>query len=160
MESTHQNSEAYYKKLETELNKRIHAQTNNRKFTVAFGNAMEAYSKRLRIHKRLTTKWLNHSNLPNKDELSAISVRIVDYEGKLDLFDETIYMINKRQQENQTRLKMVRESWEALLSVLEIEERYIHDSKIKSLATELLELKLLFHTENSIMEEKNNDEKK
>jgi hypothetical protein len=161
MESTHQNSEAYYKKLETELNKRIHAQTNNRKFTIAFGNAMEAHVKRLRIHKRLTTKWLNRLDLPNKDEISAISVRIVDYEGKLDLMDETIYWMNKRQQENRNQLKMVRKSWESLLSVLEIETRETQtlNGRIKNLETELLDLKQLFQNDNTTLEEKNNGEK-
>jgi hypothetical protein len=115
--------------------------------------------KRLRIHRRLTTRWLKHLNLPNKDEISAISVRIVDYEGKLDFLDETIYEIKQSQQKNYTQLKMVRKSWESLLSVLEMEARDIHDFKIKSLELDLLELKQLFHTNHLNMEEKNNDEK-
>jgi predicted nucleic acid-binding Zn-ribbon protein len=122
---------------------------------------MEAHLKHLEIHRRLTTRWLNRLDLPNKDEISAISVRIVDYEGKLDLMDETIYWMNKRQQENRNQLKMVRKSWESLLSVLEIETRETQtlNGRIKNLETELLDLKQLFQNDNTTLEEKNNGEK-
>jgi hypothetical protein len=159
MKSTHQEMDDFYKKLEKKWNEQIHAHTNNRNFTQAFGRALDVHVKRLRIHRRLTTRWLKHLNLPNKDEISAISVRIVDYEGKLDFLDETIYEIKQSQQKNYTQLKMVRKSWESLLSVLEMEARDIHDFKIKSLELDLLELKQLFHTNHLNMEEKNNDEK-
>lgn len=159
MDFKHQISDSFYKKLEAEMNKRIHAYTNNRNFTTAFGNAMEAHLKQLRFHKRITMRWLRQNDLPNKDEISAISVRIVDYEGKLDLLDESIYKMSKRQHENQTKLKMIRESWETLLSVLEVEAREIHDVKLKSLELELLDLKNLFYTDHSNLEEKNNGEK-
>ncbi|MEH7500717.1 hypothetical protein V7152_01560 [Neobacillus drentensis] len=157
MKYTHQEMDAFYKKLEKKWNEQIHAHTNNRNFTLAFGRAMDAHVKRIRIHRRLTTRWLKHLNLPNKDEISAISVRIVDYEGKLDFLDETIYEIKQSQQKNYTQLRMVKKSCEALLSVLEMEARDIHDYKIKSLESELLELKQLFHKDYLKMEEKNND---
>ncbi|MEH7304898.1 hypothetical protein [Neobacillus drentensis] len=157
---THRDSDSFYKKLEAEMNKRIHACTNNRNFTIAFGRAMEAHLKQLSIRKRLTTRWLNKIDLANKDEISAISVRIVDYEEKLDLLDESIYKMSKRQQENQTKFKMIRESWEALQEVLEMEAREFHDSKLKNLELELSDLKKLFDTDHSNLEEKNDDEKK
>ena len=159
MKCTHQELDAFYKKLEKKWNEQIHTHTNKRSFTLAFGRALDAHVKRLRIHRRLITRWLKHFDLPNKDEISAISVRIVDYEGKLDFLDETIYEIKRSQQKNLTQLKMVRMSWESLLSVLEMESREIHDCKIKSLESELVELKQLFHTNHLNMEEKNNDEK-
>jgi hypothetical protein len=146
MESSQQETDAYFKKLEAEMNKRIHDKLNSRTVTVAFGRALEAHVKHLKIHRRLTTRWLNHFGFPNKDEISAISVRIVDYEGTLDQLDETIYGMNKRQQENLNRLIKVRKSWEDLRSVLESEtsESPTLDGKIKSLETELVELKQLF----------------
>jgi hypothetical protein len=159
MKSTHQELDTFYKKLEKKMNEQIHAYTNTRSFTLAFGRVMEAHVKRIRIHRRLTTRWLKHLDLPNKDEISAISVRIVDYEGKIDFLDETIYEIKQSQQKNYTQIRMIRKSCEALLSVLEKEARDIHDCKIKSLESELLELKQLFHTNHLNMEEKNNVEK-
>jgi DNA repair exonuclease SbcCD ATPase subunit len=146
MEFSHQEKDSYYKKLEAEINKRIHAKLNSRDVTAAFGRALEAHVKHLKIHRRLTTRWLNHFGFPNKDEICAISVRIVDYEGTLDHLDETIYRMNKKQQENLTQLKKVRKSWEDLRSVLEKEARETQTpgGKIKSLETELLELKRLF----------------
>jgi hypothetical protein len=159
MKYTHQELDAFYKKLEKKCNEQIHAKTNTRSFTLAIGRALDAHVKRIRIHRRLTTRWLKHLDLPNKDEISAISVRIVDYEGKLDFFDETIYEIKQKQQKNYSQLKMVQKSWEDLLSVLEMEARDIHDFKIKNLETELLELKQLFYTNHLNLEEKNNDEK-
>lgn len=159
MKSTHQEMDAFYKKLEKKWNEQIHAHTNTRSFTLALGRALDAHVKRLKIHRRLTTRWLKQLDLPNKDEISAISVRIVDYEGKLDFLDETIYEIKQSQQKNNLQLSMVRMSCEALLSVLEMEARDIHDCKIKSLESELLDLKQLFHSDHMKMEEKNNDEK-
>ncbi|PFP29711.1 hypothetical protein COJ96_08450 [Bacillus sp. AFS073361] len=155
MESMHQDRDSFYKKIETEINKRIHAYTNNRKFTIAFGNAMETHVKHLKIHRRLATRRLNQLGLPNKDEISAISVRIVDYEEKLDLLDESIFWMNKRQKENRNKLKMIRESWGALQAVLEKETREIHACKLKSLEEELNELKQLFELN---LEEKKHDE--
>jgi hypothetical protein len=149
----------FYKKLEKKWNAQIHAHTNTRSFTLALGRALDVHVKRIRIHRRLTTRWLKRLDLPNKDEISAISVRIVDYEGKLDFLDETIYEMKQSQQKNNNQLRMVRMSCEALRSVLEIEARDLHDCKIKSLESELLELKQLFHSEHMKMEEKNNDEK-
>jgi hypothetical protein len=159
MKSTHQEMDAFYKKLEKKWNEQIHAHTNTRSFTLALGRALDAHVKRIRIHRRLTTRWLKYLDLPNKDEISAISVRIVDYEGKLDFLDETIYEIKQSQQKNNIQLSMVRMSCEALLSVLEMEARDIHDCKIKSLKSELLDLKQLFQSDHMKMEEKNNDEK-
>lgn len=155
MESTHQDRDSFYKKIETEMNKRIHACTNNRKFTIAFGNAMEAHVKQLKIRRRLTTRRLNQLGLANKDEISAISVRIVDYEEKLDILDESIYWMNKRQKENRNKLKMIRESWGALQAILEKEAGEIHACKLKSLEDELIELKQLFELN---LEENKHDE--
>jgi hypothetical protein len=159
MKYTHQEMDAFYKKLEKKWNEQIHARTNKRSFTLAFGRALEAHVKQIRIHKRLTTRWLKHLDLPNKDEISAISVRIVDYEEKLDFFDDAIYEIKQSQLKNNTQLRMVRKSCEALLSVLEMEVKDIHDCKIKSLESELLELKQFFFTKHLNLEENNNDEK-
>jgi len=156
MESNCHDPVSYYKKIEAEMNNRIHSLTNCRTFTSAFGRAMEEHLKLLKIHRRLTTKWLNHLDLSNKDEIAALSVRIVDCEEKLDLFDETIYSINKKQQENLIQLKMVRVSYEEWLAVLEKELSDIQTSKLKMMEKELLELKQSFYTEFN-MEEKNND---
>ncbi|MBT2734963.1 hypothetical protein [Bacillus sp. ISL-7] len=159
MKYTHQEMDAFYKKLEKKWNEEIHARTNKRSFTLAFGKALEVHVKQIRIHKRLTTRWLKHLDLPNKDEISAISVRIVDYEEKLDFFDDAIYEIKQSQLKNNTQLRMVRKSCEDLLSVLEMEVKDIHDCKIKSLESELLELKQFFITNHLNLEENNNDEK-
>ncbi|MEH7075277.1 hypothetical protein [Neobacillus drentensis] len=159
MEFTHQSTDSFYKKLEAEMNKRIHAQTNTRTFTIAFGKAMETHLKQARIHRRLTTRWLRQSDLPNKDEISTISVRIVDYEEKLDFLDEAIYEMKQTQQKNQTQLQMVRKSWGELKSLLEVEAKSIHHCKIKSLESELLDLKQLFHSKSLENGGENNDEK-
>jgi len=159
MAFTYQTTDSFYKKIEAEMNKRVHAHTNTRAFTIAFGKAMETHLKQARIHRRLTTRWLNHSDLPNKDEISAISVRIVDYEGTLDFLDEAIYEMKQRQQKNQTQLQMVRKSLEDLQSLLEVEAKHNHSNKIKSLESELLDLKQLFQTESLEIGGEKNDKK-
>ena len=155
MESKHHDPVSYFKKIEAEMNKRIHTYTNCRTFTKAFGRGMEEHLKQLRIHKRLTTKWLNHLDLANKDEIAALSVRIVECEEKLDLFDEKIYTIKKKQQENLSEIKMIRELWEEWLAVLVKEQSDIQTNKLNMLEEELLELKQSFYNEFK-MEEKYN----
>ncbi|MFF2446114.1 hypothetical protein ACFVSW_03345 [Neobacillus sp. NPDC058068] len=50
MDFMRDDSVTYYKELETEINKRIHAPTNCRSFLLAFGKALELHLKRVRIH--------------------------------------------------------------------------------------------------------------
>lgn len=72
MKCKHDDPVSFYKNIETELNKRIHSPTNCRNFTLAFGRAFDAHLKQIKIHKRLTTKWLRSRNFPNKDEIAAL----------------------------------------------------------------------------------------
>ena len=159
MDSMQRDREAYYKKIEAQMNKRIHATTNNRAFTLAAGRALEAHLKRVRIHRRLTTKWLNHIGLVNKDELTALSVRIVDYEGKIDGLDDQMYTLNKSQHKNQLLLNSIHHSLEEWAAFLRNEMKELQSSKINNLEKELLELKQLFK-EESDLEEIDNDRKK
>lgn len=121
MESNHYDPVSYYKKLEAEINRTIHSCTNRREFILAFGKALDSHLRQARIQRRFTTRGLNHLDLPNKDEIAALSVRIVDYEEKLDLLDETIYELRKKQQENKDLLKRIRKSSEELLTILKDE---------------------------------------
>lgn len=147
MDSKHQDIIFHYKKLEDEINKSIHDRTNCRFFTIAFGKGMDAHLSQLKVHRRLTTKWLNRIDLPNKDEIAAISIRVVDCEEKLDILDETLYTITKRMQENSHNVKRVKRAFEDLLVTLKEEVKEMQDYKIKRLEEELFELKQLFHTE-------------
>lgn len=159
MDSMHREFEDYYKKLEAEINRRIHASTDSRDFILASGRALEAHLKWVKIHKRLTTRWLNHLGLMNKDEIAAISVRAVEYEEKLDFLDDQVYVMNKRQQENQRQFQKIHRSLEEWLTILRKEVNEFHGSKISSLEEELFELKQLFNEEND-WEENENDGKK
>ncbi|EKN68790.1 hypothetical protein BABA_12086 [Neobacillus bataviensis LMG 21833] len=156
MDSKHCDLVSIYKKIEAQMNNRIHAETNTRTFTMAFGREMEAHLKKARIHRRLTTRWLNRQGLVNKDELAAISNRIIDCEEKIDLLDDSIYHLNKILKENYIQLRMVRESWDEWFIFLKDEVRAIHDDNVNTLEKELQELKLLFHNEFDL-EESDND---
>jgi hypothetical protein len=144
MESIHEDPISYYKRLEAEMNKTIQSPMNCRAFTKAFGKAMDAHLRRVRIHRSLTTRWLNHLDIPNKDELAAISIRMVDCVEKLDFSDETIYFINKRQKENHKQLKLLQKAFEELLAILQEEAKEIKGNKLKSLENDLKDLQQLF----------------
>lgn len=146
METKHQDSVEYYKYLEAETNKQIHSLTNCRNFTLAFGRALELHLKQVKVHKRLTTRWLKRLDLPNKDEIAAISVTLVDCEDQLDMLDETVYLISKEQHHNLQQLKTVTQSSKELLAVLQQEVKDIHNNKLMTLEEDLLELKKLFET--------------
>ncbi|WP_040204620.1 hypothetical protein [Neobacillus jeddahensis] len=133
-----------FKKIEAEMNKKIHEYTNTRGFTLAFGKALEVHLKQVKLHRRLTKRWLNHLELVNKDEIAALSNRMVDLVEKIDLLDETIYHILQMQKRNKAQLKMVRESNEEWFTFLKSEVRETRNNKITTLEKELLELRLLF----------------
>jgi hypothetical protein len=156
MDSMQRDKEAFYKKLEAQLNKRIHASSNNRPFTLAAGRVLDAHLKRVKIHRRLTTRWLNHLGLVNKDELASLSVRIVEYEGKLDGLDDQMYTINKSQHKNQLLLNSIHQSLEEWVAFLRNEMKEQQNSQMTNLEKELLELKQLFK-EESDLEEIDND---
>lgn len=144
MDFWHQDSITYYKQLENECNKRIHQKTNFLAFTQAFGKSMEYHLDRVLVCRRLFAKWLKRMDVPNKDEFAAIAVRMVDYEEKLDDLEYTIYLLNKKQKENSSQIKILKESLEALLHAVEMEVRDLQVRKIKSLEDELVDLKQLF----------------
>lgn len=144
MNSKHQDTIQFYKQIEAEINKRIHASTNSRAFTKAVGKAMDSHLREVRIYKRLTTRWLNRRNLATKDEFAALANRKIEVEEEIDSLDESIYQIIKLQKANQQKLTMVRESLEDWSTFLNSEVCHKSSHPIKTLENELQELKKLF----------------
>ncbi|WP_462409028.1 hypothetical protein [Neobacillus sp. Marseille-QA0830] len=144
----HQDYHASYKELEAEINKKIHELTNCRTFTAAFGKAMEQHLIQLEVYKRMTTKWLNQMDLPNKDELAEISHRMVRVVEQTDTLDEVVYWTNLEHHRAVSQLKMVRQSWQELRSVLKEEVQELKKNNIHSLQAELNDLKRLFQIED------------
>jgi hypothetical protein len=144
MDSKHLDYETFYKKMEKELNKRIHEHTNCLTFTDAFGKELENHLDWVLYHRKFTNKWIDRLGVPSKDEIAAIAVRRVDSLEKLDNHEETIYFLNKKLRENNRQLVMLKESLENLLCTCETELRNLQVYKIKSLENELEDLKRLF----------------
>jgi predicted RNase H-like nuclease (RuvC/YqgF family) len=145
MESKHHNSNTFYKQLEEELNKRIHQNTNCPAFTAAFGKSVDHHLDKVLISRRLMAKRLKRLDLPNKDEFVQISVRLVDYEEKLDELEDNLYLLNKQQNKNIGQIENLKESLKALHLEIETEVRDLQARKIKSLENELEDLKQLFN---------------
>ena len=144
MNSKQQDTIQFYKQLEAEINKRIHASTNSRAFTEAVGKALDSHLREVRIYKRLTTRWLNRRNLANKDEFAALANRKIEVVEEIDSLDESIYQIINLQKANQQKLTMVRESLEEWSTFLNSEVSDKRSHPIKTLENELQELKKLF----------------
>lgn len=144
MESKHHDSITFYKQLEKELNIRIHQNTNCLAFTQAFGKSVEYHLDRVLITRRLIAKWLKHVDVPSKDEFADIAVRLVDYEEKLDELENTVYLLNKQQNQNISQIEILKDSLENLLHAVEMEVRELKARRIKSLENELEDLKQLF----------------
>ncbi|PLS02847.1 hypothetical protein [Neobacillus cucumis] len=155
MNSKQQDTIQFYKQIEAEINKRIHASTNSRAFTAAVGKAMDSHLRELRISKRLTTRWLNRMNLPTKDEFAALSNRIVEIEEEIDSLDESIYQTINLQKTNQRKLRMVRELLEEWSDFLKSETQAKLSSNIQTLEKDLQELKQLFEMDFTKEEEDN-----
>ncbi|MGX6442198.1 hypothetical protein ACWM35_03035 [Neobacillus sp. K501] len=145
MESMHHNSNAFYKQLEEELNKRIHQNTNCPAFTKAFGKSVDNHVDKVLFSRRLIANWLKRVDVPTKDEFADISVRLVDYEEKLDELEDTVYLMNKQQNKNIGQIEVLKESLEALLHEVGKEVRGLQARKIESLENDLADLKQLFN---------------
>lgn len=144
MEPVHEDPIVFFKELESKLNHRIHEMTNNRAFTKAFGNAMEAHLIQLQFYKKRTMLCLKKSDLPNKDDIANISIRMVEIEDSLDLFDEALYLLKRTQQNNRTQMKLVLEAYKDLFILLETEIEESKRNKFVTLKEDLLGLKQLF----------------
>ena len=158
MNSIQQDPIQFYKQIEAEINKRIHASTNSRDFTATVGKAMDSHLREMKIYKRITTRWLNRLELATKDEFTVLSNRLIDVEGEIDSLDDTIYEIITLQKTNHQKLKMVRESLEEWSTFLNGEVRDKRSEKIKTLQNDLKELKSLFELDIK-KEEFNHDRK-
>lgn len=145
MESMHHNSNAFYKQLEKELNKRIHQNTNCLAFTKAFGKSVDNHVDKVLLSRRLISNWLKRVDVPTKDAFADISVRLVDYEEKLDELEDTVYLMNKQQNKNIGHIEMLKESLEALLHEVGMEVQGLQTRKIQSLENDLADLKQLFN---------------
>jgi hypothetical protein len=144
MEPIHQEMVEFYKNLEKTCNQSIHNHTNCRTFTHALGKAMESHLDQVMTHRKWTQKRLTRLNLPTKDEIAAIAIKMVDSEEKLDSLEENIYLLIKRQKENNNELNTLKVTLSELVTILENELTEKRQGKLKTLEKELNELKQLF----------------
>jgi len=144
MEPRHQDPENFYKELEKEWNKRIHAYTNSRTFTRAFGKTLDKHLDYIVIQRKLINNLLTVYDVPNKDEFVTLAGKKVDCVERVDNLEETIYELKMNLEKNNTVLKKLNNSLLDLLSLIEGEVKNIKKSKIKTLEKELEELKFIF----------------
>jgi predicted nuclease with TOPRIM domain len=145
MESRHQDSVSFYKYLEKECNKRIHAHTNCLTFTHAFGKAIESHLDHVVIQKKEINNWLTLFDIPPKDDFANLAQRKVDCEDKIDHLDDTLFMLNRNLKKDNSELKELNKSLSDLLCLIEKEVTDLKANKIKTLKTELEDLKKLFN---------------
>jgi paraquat-inducible protein B len=145
MKTSNFNSNTFYKNLENDINRSIHASTNCLTFTKAFGDELEHHLNRVMIYREVIKKHLDLINAPSKEEISIIAVRLVDCGERVDNLEETIYVMNKTQKKNSLQLSKIKLDMEDLLAELNKEASYLHQQKIQSLEIELEELKHLFN---------------
>jgi hypothetical protein len=144
MEPIHQEMVEFYKSLEKKCNQTIHRHTNCLAFTQAFGKAMDFHLNQVMKHRKWTNRWLTRLNLPTKDEIVSIAVKMVDSEEKLDTLEENIYLLTNKQKQNNIQLNILAVTLSELLIVLENERTEKRQEKLNTLEKELDELKQLF----------------
>jgi hypothetical protein len=145
MESKHQDPGTFYKELEKEWNKRIHAYTNSLTFTHAFGKALENHLDYIVMHRKLINHWLTVFDIPNKEDFVTLAGRKVDCVEKIDSLEETIYELNIGLKKDNTEFKKLNKSLRDMLCLIENEVKNVKVCKIKTLENELDELKKLFN---------------
>jgi hypothetical protein len=145
METRHQDPASFYKYLEKECNKRIHVYTNCSTFTHAFGKAIENHLDHVVIQQKVINNWLTLLDIPSKDDFANLAQRKVDCEDKIDHLDETLFMLNRGLKKDNSELKELSKSLSDLLCFIENEVKNLKANKIKTLKTELEDLKMLFN---------------
>jgi hypothetical protein len=144
MESKQRDPVNFYKNLEKEWNKQIHASTNCLTFTHSVGKAVESHLDHVVIQQKVINDWLTVFDIPKKDDLAQLAERKIDSEEKLDNLEETLYMLNVGLKNNHSQLKKLNTSLSGMLCFFENEVKDLKEIKIKSLKYELEELKRLF----------------
>ncbi|OLS41852.1 hypothetical protein [Bacillus sp. MRMR6] len=145
MKTSSFDSSTFYKNLENDINRSIHASTNCLTFTKAFGAELEHHLNRVLIYREIIKKHLDILNAPSKEEISVIAIRLVDCGEKVDNLEETIYGLNQAQKKNILQLSKIKLDMGDLLAELNKEASYLHQQKIQSLEIELAKLKHLFN---------------
>jgi uncharacterized protein YaaN involved in tellurite resistance len=145
MNSIHQDPVTFYKDLERECNKKIHEYTNCLTFTHAFGRAMESHLDDVVTHQKIINDWLTVFDIPTKDDIAALAHRKVDCEESIDHLEETVYTLNKGLIKDNLELKKLNNTLRELYDFLESEMKNVKATKIKTLETEIEELKSLFN---------------
>jgi hypothetical protein len=144
MNSRHQDTGTFYKELEKEWNKRIHAYTNSLAFITAFGKALENHLDHIVIQRKLINNWLTVIDIPDKEDFVNLAGRKVDCLEKIDSLEDTIYELNMGMKKDNTKLKKLNQSLSDMLCLIETEVKNVKACKIKTLENELEELKFLF----------------
>ncbi|WP_045516405.1 hypothetical protein [Neobacillus niacini] len=145
MKFSHHDPVIYYKNLEKEWNKRIHAHTNCQTFTHAFGKAIENHLDHVVIQQKVINNWLTVFDIPTKDDFADLAESKVDCEDKIDNLEETLYMLNLGLNKDNSELKKLNKSLSDMLCLLENEVKDLKANKIRTLKTELKDLKKLFN---------------
>ncbi|MDQ1004051.1 putative nuclease with TOPRIM domain [Neobacillus niacini] len=144
MESKQQDPVNFYKNLEKEWNKQIHASTNCLTFTHSIGKSVENHLDHVVIQQKVINNWLTVLGIPKKDDFAQLAERKVDCEEKLDNLEEKLYMLNVGLKNNHSQLKKLNTSLSRMLCFIKNEVQDLKEIKIKSLKNELEELKRLF----------------
>ncbi len=79
-----------YKKVEADCNRQVLSMTNNLRYIKKLGQAMDAHVDDIIALRKLTKEWLDSLKLPNRDDIAAISKRVITLEARLDDLDEQL----------------------------------------------------------------------
>jgi hypothetical protein len=145
MASRLQDSVSFYKDLEKECNKRIHAYTNCLTFTHAIGRAIENHLDHVVIQQKEINNWLALFDLPLKDDFANLAQKKVDCEDKIDHLEDTLFMLIRGLKKDNSELKELNKSLCDLLCLIDNEVKDLKANRIRTLKTELEDLRMLFN---------------
>jgi hypothetical protein len=145
MASRHQDSVSFYKDLEKECNKRIHAYTNCLTFTHAVGKAIENHLDHVVIQQKEINNWLAFFDIPLKDDFANLAQKKVDCEDKIDHLEDTLFLLITGLKKDNSELRELNKSLCDLLCLIENEVKDLKANRIRTLKMELEDLRMLFN---------------
>jgi ABC-type phosphate transport system auxiliary subunit len=91
MQSSGQERIDFSKKLEKELNKKLHSITNTLPFMTMCGEVMGCHLSQVEAFRAQSQQLIDCLDLPNKDDTAAIANKKIEYEDRLDCMEDQMY---------------------------------------------------------------------
>lgn len=104
MQSSAQEVREYCKKIEVDMNQKLFSAANSINFIAMVNEALACHVSQVLEIRKSAEAWLEHWELPNRDDVANIARKQIEIENRLDCLDEDLYQTWEKLKETQKKL--------------------------------------------------------